>query len=93
MDLIKPAHKGKGSVEDGVLYLQTFDEIVIHPDAECAYVELAAYSYKTDKHGEPTTIIQDADNHYADCVRYALEPLIRGRHAQQSPAVGGGRTF
>lgn len=91
--LIKPAHKGKGSVEDGVLHLQTFDEIVIHPDAECAYVELAAYSYKTDQHGEPTTIIQDADNHYADCVRYALEPLIRGRHAQQSPAVGGGRTF
>jgi len=75
--LIKGCVKWKGSVEDGVVALQSFREIIIHPDADCCYAELAAYSYRTDKHGEPTTDIEDANNHYADALRYAIEPLVK----------------
>ena len=75
--LIKACVKWKGSVEDGVVFLQSFNEIVIHPEAECCYAELASYSYKKDDNDEPTTDIQDTDNHYADALRYALEPMIK----------------
>ena len=75
--LIKACTKWKGSVEDGITVLQSFDEIIIHPDAECCYAELSAYNYKTDQHGEPTTGIEDANNHYADALRYAIEPIIK----------------
>ena len=58
----------------------SFKEIIIHPDADCCYAELAAYSYRTDKHGEPTTDIEDANNHYADALRYAIEPLVKRKN-------------
>ena len=74
--LIKACKKWKGSVEDGVVYLQSFKQIYIHPDAECCFSELSSYNYKTDSNGDPTTVIHDASNHYADALRYALEPLI-----------------
>ena len=80
--LIKPCVKWKGSVEDGVVFLQSFKEIVIHPEAECCYAELASYSYKKDDNDEPTTDIEDADNHYADALRYALEPLVTNKRAK-----------
>ena len=49
----------------------------MHPDAECCLAELSAYNYKVDSNGDPTTVIDDASNHYADALRYALEPLIK----------------
>jgi len=82
--LITACNKWKGSVEDGVVFLQSFNAIYIHPNAEACYGELSAYSYKTDDSGEPTTIIQDADNHYADALRYAIEPIIKH---QSTPRV------
>ncbi len=91
---ITGAKKGKGSVEDGLAFMQSFKAIVIHSRCAAVIAEFGAYSYKTDRNtGRVTEQIIDADNHYADCVRYALEPLIRGRHAQQAPATGGNRTF
>lgn len=77
--LITACTKWKGSVEDGVVFLQSFKKIIIHPDAECCYSELCVYSYKTDDNGDPTTDIQDASNHYADALRYALEPFITSK--------------
>lgn len=77
--LIKACTKWKGSVEDGVVFLQSFRAIYIHPDAECCFAELSAYNYKTDDDGNPTTDIEDASNHYADALRYALEPLITNK--------------
>jgi len=74
--LIKGCTKWKGSVEDGIVFLQTFKSIIIHPDAECCFAELAAYSYKTDDNDEPTTDIEDKNNHYADALRYAIEPHV-----------------
>lgn len=74
--LMKGCTKWKGSVEDGVVALQSFREIVIHPDAEVCFAELSAYNYKVDDHGDPTTVIEDKNNHFADALRYAIEPLI-----------------
>ena len=75
-------------------YIQSFDEVVVHSDASRCYAELLAYSYKKDKFDEITTVILDADNHYADALRYALEPVIRGKNRKRArPAVAGSRTF
>lgn len=75
--LIKGCTKWKGSVEDGVVALQTFKAIYIHPEAECCFSELSSYNYKTDINGDPTTDIEDKNNHYADALRYAIEPIVR----------------
>lgn len=77
--LVKPCNKWKGSIEDGIAYLQGFRQIVIHPQADSCRAELVAYSFKKDRFGEITATPEDKDNHYADALRYALEPLIRGR--------------
>mgnify|MGYP000673884433 FL=1 len=77
--LIKGCTKWKGSVEDGIVFLQTFKAIYIHPDAQCCFAELAAYSYKTDDTDNPTTDIEDKNNHYADALRYAIEPIVNAK--------------
>jgi phage terminase large subunit len=91
--LMRGVVKGKGSVEDGVVYLQSFDEIVVHP--ECSpdtLSELRSYCYKVDKNDNVTKVIVDESNHYADSLRYGHSPKIRnntpsfGRHG-----IGYGR--
>ncbi len=74
--LIKSCKKWSGCVEDGIAQLQSFDEIVIHPDAEDCKAELTAYSFKKDKFDEITAIPLDLDNHFADSLRYGIEPYI-----------------
>lgn len=90
--LIKACKKWPGSVEDGIAQLQSFDEIVIHPDADCCRAELTAYSFKTDKYDEITAIPLDKDDHYADALRYAIEPFIQ-RKGKQSYGGAGKRTY
>lgn len=81
--LMKACVKWKGSVEDGIVFLQTFKEIVIHPDAECCFAELSAYNYKVDDNNDPTTDIEDKNNHFADALRYAIEPHITRKRAMK----------
>lgn len=70
--------KWPGSVEDGVEYMRSFDEIVIHPDCEHAAEEFRLYSYKVHKQtGDILPQIDDSWNHCIDAVRYSLQPLIR----------------
>lgn len=70
--------KGKGSVEDGILFMQSFDKIVIHPRCVETIAEFSKYNYKVDKQsGRVTNDIVDAYNHYIDAVRYALNRLIK----------------
>lgn len=74
--------KGKGSVEDGISYLRSFSEIVIHPRCGDTIREARLYSYKTDRlTGDVLPDIVDANNHNIDAVRYGLEPLIKKRGA------------
>ena len=72
------AKKGKGSVEDGVQFIKSFDEVVIHPVCKNALNEFMLYSYKTDKlSGDILPVLVDDHNHIIDALRYALEPIMR----------------
>jgi phage terminase large subunit len=70
---IYPAVKGKGSVEEGINWLQTYD-IIVHPRCKHTIDELTLYSYKTDKDtGKVLPILEDKKNHVIDALRYANE--------------------
>lgn len=78
--------KWKGSVEDGIAFLRSFREIVIHSRCTEAIKEARLYSYKRDRHtGDVLPDLIDANNHVWDAVRYALGPMVRTR----KPAVLG----
>src|SRR5690554_1601217 len=46
---IEACKKGKGSVEDGVEFIKSFAEVVIHPRCENTAKEFDLYSYKIDR--------------------------------------------
>ena len=74
---LRGARKGKGSVEDGVTFLQGMD-IVIHPNCVNTAREFRDYAYKTDpRTGEILPVIEDKNNHLIDALRYATEGLHR----------------
>jgi len=74
---IRSAKKGKGSVEDGVTFLQGMD-IVIDPGCPNTLREFKSYAYKTDpRTGEILPVIMDKNNHAIDALRYAVEGLHR----------------
>ncbi len=74
---IRPARKGKGSVEEGVAFLQAHD-IVVHPECRHAIDELTLYSYKVDAlTGEILPVLEDRHNHVIDALRYGLEAVRR----------------
>jgi phage terminase large subunit len=79
---IAAAVKGKGSVEDGIQFIKSFDDIVIHPRCTAALAEFRAYSYKVDRlSGDVLPELEDRNNHVIDALRYALEPISRSRKA------------
>jgi len=79
--IIDGAEKGKGSVEDGIEWLRSFDEIVIHERCTQFLDEARLYSYKVDvRTGEVLPIIVDAYNHGWDALRYAYVDLIKNRY-------------
>lgn len=72
--------KWAGSVEDGVAFLRSFSEIVIHPRCRETIRETRLWSYKVDRlSGDVLPVLVDACNHYMDALRYALQPMIRAR--------------
>jgi phage terminase large subunit len=74
---IRGAKKGKGSVEHGVNFLKGM-QVVIHPDCVHTAREFKRYSYKVEKHtGEILPVIEDANNHIIDAIRYGAEGLHR----------------
>ena len=76
---IVPAHKGPGSVEEGVKFLQAVDEIIVHPRCVHTIDELRLYSYKTDAlTGRVLPILEDKKNHVIDSLRYAYEGFRGG---------------
>ncbi|QEO57573.1 PBSX family phage terminase large subunit [Francisella marina] len=75
---IEGVAKGKGSVEDGIAFIKSFDKVIIHSRCKKTAEEFSLYSYKVDKRTEdilPT--ILDKHNHMIDGLRYALQPLIK----------------
>lgn len=81
---INHAQKGKGSVEEGIAFLQSFD-IVVHP--RCVHVidELTLYHYKRDPlTDEILPVLEDKNNHLIDALRYACEGIRKA--AKPKPA-------
>lgn len=69
------AKKGKGSVEEGIKFLKTYD-IIIHPRCVHTADEFLSYSYKTHPlTGHVMPVLQDKKNHVIDSARYAVEPV------------------
>lgn len=72
---VVPAKKGAGSVDEGIEFLKSHD-IVVHPRCKHTIDELTLYSYKTDRlTGEVLPVLEDAQNHVIDALRYALEQV------------------
>ena len=79
------AKKGKGSIEDGVSYIRSYEEVVIHERCKRTAVEFGLYSYKVDPKTEQVLpVIVDKNNHCIDSIRYALEPVMRTAKAKSS---------
>jgi len=75
------APKWGGSVDDGIRFLRSFRDIVIHPRCKATINEARLYSYKVDRlTGDILPVLVDANNHYIDALRYAVSPMIKGRH-------------
>ena len=75
---IKGVEKGKGSVEDGIEFIKSFRKVYIHPRCKQTLFEFREYAYKKDRlTDEVLPIVVDANNHYIDALRYALEPIMK----------------
>lgn len=74
------AEKWPNSVEDGIAFLRSFEEIIIAPSCHHAQQEARLYSFKVDKlTGDVLRNIVDKHNHIWDAVRYALQKMIKRR--------------
>ena len=75
---VAPCQKWSGCVEDGIAWLRSLEQIVVHP--RCKHTEAEAtrlYKYKVDPvTGEVLPVIVDKHNHCVDAIRYACEPFI-----------------
>jgi len=70
--------KWKGSVEDGIAFMRSFKEIVVHSRCVETIKEMRLYSYKVDRlSGDVLPVLIDANNHYIDAIRYALGPMVK----------------
>lgn len=77
---IAAVEKGKGSVEDGIEFIKSFERVIIHERCKAVRDEFRLYSYKTDRQsGDVLPVLLDKHNHYIDALRYALEPMIKSK--------------
>jgi phage terminase large subunit len=77
---IKGSRKGKGSVDDGIMFLRGFEKIVIHPRCRGAIDNFTNYKWKTDKvTGLQLPIPAEGSDHWPDSARYALERYIKSK--------------
>ena len=85
---IKSSIKGKGSIEDGIAFMRSFDKIIIHPRCKHTIDEFRLYSYIIDpKTGQISSKIEDKHNHHIDNLRYAVEDLMRVRQVQATKGI------
>lgn len=88
---IQPAQKGKGSIEEGIAFLQSFD-IVVHPRCVHLIDELNSYSYKRDAlTDEVLPIIEDKNNHVIDSLRYACEGIRKASTVKRTVSISAPR--
>lgn len=75
---VKPARKGKDSINNGIDFIQGF-KIFIHPKCENFIKEIGSYCWDKDKEGHSINKPVDTNNHLMDAMRYALEGYIKGK--------------
>ena len=75
---VKGAIKGPDSIEYGIRFLQSLEEIIID-NTRCPNTakEFTMYEYEKDKYGEFKSKYPDANNHSIDACRYAVEDYTR----------------
>lgn len=78
------ADKWPGSVEDGITWLRSRRQIVIHPACRHTTEEARLWSHKTNKAGDVLPELVDGNDHCWDAIRYGLQPLIR---ADKGPRI------
>ena len=79
---ISPVLKGAGSIEDGVEFLKSFEQIVIHERCVNMIHNFVNYSFIVDKKTEiVSNKLKDDNNDGIDALRYALEKLMRLKSA------------
>ncbi|MCK2149521.1 phage terminase large subunit [Marinobacter alexandrii] len=77
---VEAAAKWSGSVEDGVAWLRSRPEIVIHPRCTNTLREARMWSYKVDRlTGDILPKLADGNEHIWDAVRYGAAPIIQYR--------------
>jgi len=75
--MVEAAKKWKGSVEDGIAFLRSFEQIIIHTRCRSTALDARLYSYKIDQlSGDILPDIVKAHDDTIDAVRYALAPMI-----------------
>jgi phage terminase large subunit len=78
---VKPAIKGRGSIEAGIEYIKTFKKCYVHPRCQEFLKEVYNLKYKTDRHsGQIKDEIEDKNNHLVDSLRYSLEDCMKNRY-------------
>lgn len=70
--------KGPDSVDYGIRWLQSLDEIVIDK-RRCpnTYREFVSYEYERNREGQFISAYPDKNNHAIDAVRYAMREDMR----------------
>jgi phage terminase large subunit len=85
---MRRAKKGKNSIEDGISFLRSFREIVVHERCKHTADEFKLYSYKRDRlTGEILPVLEDKHNHAIDALRYAMESAMLKNRVPQINAV------
>lgn len=74
---IRPARKGKDSINNGIQFIQNY-KIIIHPKCVSFLTEISNYSWDTDRQGNRINRPIDCFNHLMDAMRYALEEINTG---------------
>lgn len=86
---IKRSVKGKGSVLQGIQYIQQF-KIYVHPSCENHIMEFSNYAWKKNKQtGEYTNEPIDKYNHLMDAMRYGIQKVRKGNVKTLNKAVLG----
>lgn len=76
LNRVRPSRKGKGSVNNGIDFIQSF-KIIIHPSCVNFLTEISNYVWDEDKFGKKLNEPIDDFNHLMDAMRYALEGFSR----------------
>ena len=77
LNRIRPARKGKDSINNGIQHIQNY-KIIVHPRCVNFITEIGNYTWDKDKFGNPINRPIDDFNHLMDAMRYALEDVLTG---------------